>query len=169
MVLKLAKTFIMRLLSLLLFICLTLFACQSDPASKYSELDLMSYGVPLKIMAPDSADIKKEDMVVQKGVSIKKGEDYDVQIWASEASSLEVATVKANKLADTKSRPIFSQIIKEDDHGFIFENKIDSNTLYYGFYHIVIQGDNEYIFQNGLRGNFTKEQAEAMYEAVSTH
>lgn len=158
----------MRVLSFLLLISLMISACTSDPASSLKELDLMSYGIPLKIMAPDSADIKKEDMIVQKGVSIKKGEDYDVQIWASEASSIDVATAKANKLADVKSSRIFSKIIKEDNNGFIFENQIDSTTLYYGFYHIVIQGDNEYVFQNGLRGNFTLEQAERMYNSVKT-
>lgn len=155
----------MRILNAVLFFCLFLLACESDPLSDYKELDLMQYGVPLKIMAPDSAVVKKEDWISQQGVTIKK-DDYEVQVWASEASVPDAATIKANKLAEVKSNQLFSKIIKEDNNGFIFENKLDSTTMYYGFYYLVVQGDNEYSFQNGLRGNFTLDQAERMYEAV---
>lgn len=156
----------MRIWSALLLISLFVLGCASDPASNYKELDLLSYGVPIKIMAPDSADVKKEDWIAQQGITVSKGDDYEVQIWAGEAASTDVATLKANKLAEVQSNRWFSKIIKEDSDGFIFENKIDSTTSFYGFYHLVIQGDNEYTFQNGLRGNFTLEQAEQMYDAV---
>ena len=155
----------MRLLSVLVSCCLIFSACTNDPADSYKKLDLMSYGVPITIMAPDSADIKKEDWISQQGITIKKG-DYEVQVWASQATTTDRATLKANKLAEVKSNRLFSKIVKEDPDGFIFENKLDSATLFYGFYHLVIQGDHEYTFQNGLRGNFTLEQAENMYEAV---
>ncbi|MFT5385777.1 MAG: hypothetical protein ACI8VT_003309 [Saprospiraceae bacterium] len=155
----------MRLFSFLLFFCLILTACTNDPISNYQELDLMQYGVPLKIMAPDSADVKKEDWISQQGVTVKK-DDYEVQIWSSQASTPDVATLKANKLAEVKSNRLFSKVIQENSDGFIFENKLDSLTRFYGFYHLVIQGDHEYTFQNGLRGNFTLAQVENMYKAV---
>lgn len=154
----------MRLLISILLSVLVLSACTSDPATSYQELNLTSYGVPLSIMAPDSATIKKEDWITQQSVSVTQG-DYDVQIWTGEASN-DLATIKANKLAEVKSNKIFSTIVKEEPSGFIFENKPDSSTMYYGFYHFIVQGDYLYTFQNGLRGNFTKEQAERMYEAV---
>lgn len=156
----------MRILSLVLFISLLFFACESDPAATYKELNLLSYGVPITIMAPDSAAVKKEDWIAQQGITVSKGEDYEVQIWAGQATTNDLATLKAGKLAEVKSNKIFSKIIKEDNNGFVFESKIDSSTMYYGFYHFVLQGDNEYTFQNGLRGNFTLEQAERMYNAV---
>jgi hypothetical protein len=154
----------MRLLISVLLGVLVLSACTSDPASEYKELNLTSYGIPLSIMAPDSAKIKKEDWITQQSVSVSQG-DYDVQVWAGERPG-DLATVKANKLAEVKSSDIFSSIIQEDPSGFLFENKLDSSTLYYGFYHFVVQGDYLYTFQNGLRGNFTKDQAERMYAAV---
>ena len=165
---KITKSFIMRILSILLFSFFILSSCNSDPASNYKELDLMAYGVPITIMAPDSADIKKEDWISQQGVTVTKGKDYDLQIWASQATVSDVATLKATKLEDIKSNDLFSKIIKDDPAGFIFENKLDSTTLYYGFCHLVIQGDNEYEFRNGLRGNFTLEQAERMYDSVKS-
>ncbi len=156
----------MRLLTSILLAVLVLSACTPDPTSNYQELNLTSYGIPLSIMAPDSPTIKKEDWITQQSVSVTQG-DYDVQVWTGEASN-DLATIKANKLAEVKSNKIFSSVIKEETDGFIFENKLDSSTLYYGFYHFIVQGDYLYTFQNGLRGNFTKEQAENMYEAVKT-
>jgi hypothetical protein len=155
----------MKIFSFLLVSCLILSSCTNDPLSDYKELDLMQYGVPLKIMAPDSADVKKEDWISQQGITIKKG-DYEVQVWSSDASTPDIATLKANKLAEVKSNRLFSKIVQEDSDGFIFENKLDSLTLFYGFYHMIIQGDHEYTFQNGLRGNFTLPQVENMYKAV---
>ncbi len=156
----------MRLLSFIIITCLIFTACKSDPTAAYTELNLLSYGVPISIMAPDSAIVKKEDWFSQQGITVEKGDDYDLQIWAGVASSPDVSTVKAAKLAEVKSNRLYSKIIKEETDGFIFETKPDSSTLYYGFYHIIIQGDNQYTFQNGLRGNFTLEQAEMMYNSV---
>jgi len=158
----------MRILNVVLFLCLLIFACESDPKESYKELNLLSYGVPISIMAPDSAAVKKEDWIAQQGITVSKGDDYEVQIWAGQASTTDLAALKANKLAEIKSNRLFSKIVKEDTNGFLFENKLDSTTQFYGFYHFVIQGDNEYTFQNGLRGNFTLEQAERMYESVQT-
>lgn len=157
---------IMQLLRFFLLAGLTfMLSCSSDPASEFKELELMEYGIPLKIMAPDSSDVKKEDWGSAKVVNVEKG-DFEVQIWSSQASTTDIATLKANKLSDVKNTRIFSKIIKEEPNGFIFENQPDSSTLYYGFYYLLIQGDYEYSMQNGLRGNFTLEQAERMYEAV---
>lgn len=156
----------MRILSILVVTCLIFSACKSDPLDSYKELNLLSYGVPISIMAPDSPVVKKEDWIAQQGITVSKGEDYEVQIWAGQAATLDVASLKAEKLAEVKTNKLFSKIIKDEPNGFIFENKPDSSTLFYGFYYLVIQGDNQYIFQNGLRGNFTLDQAEMMYNAV---
>jgi hypothetical protein len=99
-------------------------------------------------------------------VTVKKGKDYDLQIQSSDAATSDVATLKAQKIIDVKNERYFSKIIKEDEHGFVYENQIDSTTNYYGFRYISIQGDKEYIIQNGLAGTYTLEQAEMMYEAV---
>ncbi len=155
----------MKILRTCLFFSFFFIACNTDPVSNYKALDLMGYGVPLTIMAPDSAAIKKEDWFSLQGITIKK-DDYEVQVWSSEATTSDKASLKANKLAEVKNNRLFSKIVKEDSDGFVFENKLDSATLFYGFYYLVVQGDQEYTFQNGLRGNFTLEQVERMYEAV---
>ena len=56
-------------------------------------------------------------------------------------------------------------VILDEPNGFVFETVIDSTLHNFGFRRIVIQGDREYIFQSG-NGNYTKEQAEEMYQAT---
>lgn len=150
-----------------LFSCiLVLLACTKDKMADLKPLNLLQYGMPLTIMAPDSADIKKENWVSQQGISVKKGKDYSIQVWSADASTTDIATIKAAKIAELKEERFFSRIVTEDPDGFIFENKIDSMTMYYGFRQFSVQGDKEFIIQNGLAGNFSLDQAELMYQAV---
>ena len=126
----------------------------------------MPQGVPISIMAPDSAEVRVSDLVVQKDVTIQRGEHFYVQIFMSDATAANAKALKAEQLEQVKTMPYFSKIIREDDGGFLYENKIDSTNLSYGFRHVRMQGDKEFIFQTGLIGNFSKEDAEAMYQAV---
>lgn len=154
------------------FVCLLalvwgMMACNSEPQSTMSELNLLEYGLPITVQAPDSAKVKKVDMgSIMKDVTIKHGEDYSIQIYASQATTNDIAKLKADKLNDIKMNPFFSKIVKEEEAGFIFENKIDSSTINYGFNYAYVQGDMEYIFSTGLIGTFTLEEAESMYDAV---
>ena len=157
----------MKNFSLLLCTIFFFVACNSEKKVDFKPLDLLNFGIPITIMAPDSAQVKKSDFgPVMKDITIRKGEDYFIQIYASQASSSDVAEVKAQELAEVKSKKYFSKIIKDEPTGFIFETKVDSNYIDYGFRHIRIQGNNEYIFQTGLIGPFTLEAVEDMYEAV---
>ena len=156
----------MRLLTIAISLSFFFFGCTDEPTMKLIPQNLLSYGIPLTVMAPDSADIKKEDWGSMQIVTIKRGKDYDLQIQISEATSTDIATVKAQKIIDVKNERYFSKIIKEDTNGFVFETQPDSTTNYYGFLYITIQGDVEYVIQNGLAGNYTLEQAENMYEAI---
>ena len=150
---------------LFLLSALVILACQNEKTQPLKPLNLLQYGIPLTIMAPDSATIKKENWISQSGVTIK-AKDFDVQVWASEASVTDLPTLKASTLAEVEDERFFSRVVKEDPNGFLYENKIDSTTLYYGFRHIRVQGDRKYVIQNGLAGNFSLEQAEYMYDAI---
>ncbi len=156
----------MRIIAIAISLCIFLLGCSSEPTINLTPQNLLSYGVPFTIMAPDSSLIKKEDWGTIQIVTVKKGSDYDLQIQSSEATSTDIATVKAQKIIDVKNERYFSKIIKEDPDGFVFETQPDSTTNYYGFRYITIQGDKEYVIQNGMSGTFTLEQAENMYEAI---
>lgn len=151
----------------IIIIGLFIISCGSESSSSgWQPLSLLEYGISGDIKAPADAEVKTLDFGAMKDVSIKKGDDYYVQIYASQATTLNVADIKNQQLGLLKSNPYFERIVTEEDNGFIYENKVDSTTFNYGFRYIKIQGDNEYIYQTGLLGSFTEEQVKKMYDSV---
>ncbi|MCB0548914.1 MAG: hypothetical protein KDD19_15145 [Phaeodactylibacter sp.] len=154
----------------LLFSLIALFfaACQSEPGGGLKETDLLSFGVPVTIMAPDSAVIKADDLGggLIRDITIRGADNYNVQVFATQAETSDIARLKAEQLADVKSIRYFEQIISEEEDGFIYKMAIDSSNTSYGFRYIVLQGDLEITFQTGLLGTFSQEEVERMYQAV---
>lgn len=122
--------------------------------------------MPITLKAPADSEIISEDLGFMRDITVKSGDNYFIQILAGAAIKLDEAKIKEEKLAEVKNGPFFSKIVKEDDHGFIFEKKIDDKNINYDFRHIRIQGDKEYVFQTGLIGRFTQADVEKMYESV---
>ncbi|MFK7932975.1 MAG: hypothetical protein AB8G22_05655 [Saprospiraceae bacterium] len=131
-------------------------------------LDLMRYDIPITISAPDSVEVKTMDLVIQKDVSVKAkdSDDYYVQIYAADAVSNDVAQLKAEQLNEVKSNRYFSKILEEQEDGFIYETKVDSANVNYGFRYVYLQGDKQYTFQTGLIGTFSQDDVKTMYDAV---
>ncbi len=150
-----------------LFLCMILMACNSEPGSNWSPLDLTGHRVAVTIMAPDSAKVVSKNISgIIQDVTIKSAEDnYSVQVFGSRATTNDMAKLKAEQLNLVRENRYFEQIVEEAPNGFIFENVIDS-TSFFGFRHILYQGDQEFVFQNGLEGTFSLEDVKAMYEAV---
>lgn len=158
----------MRIHYLLILGLTLLMSCQSEPTSNLKSLNLLQYGVPMSILAPDSAKVETMDLVVQKDITVKSREndDYYVQIYASDAETNDVAQIKSTQLREVKGNRYFSKIINEEEQGFIYETKLDSTNINYGFRYVYLQGDKQYVFQTGLIGTFTQEEVENMYKAV---
>lgn len=157
----------MKNFSLLFGILILLSACgETEEKVVFQPLDLLNYGIPVTIMAPDSADVKKSEFGSVKDITVRKEKDFFVQIYARQTTTTDVAKRKAEELAEVKNKKYFSKIVKEDPAGFIYETKVDSNYIDYGFRYLQIQGSNEYLFQTGLIGPFTLEAVEDMYQAV---
>ena len=143
------------------------FGCGTDSSdSGLSTLNLLSYGIPVTIMAPDSAKVETMDFKVTKDISVKGEDGYYVQIFASTASTNLVSEVKQQQLEEVRSSPYFASIVREEPDGFIYETRVDSSSQNFSFRYIQIKGDWEYIFRTGLIGTFTLEQVEQMYAAV---
>jgi len=140
-------------------------ACQED-ASAWKETDLLAYGIPLTVQAPDSVQIETNDMVGSLQDVTIKGEGYNVQIFASNAETTDVSQVKARQLASVKDLRYFSRVVEEEENGFIYEFLIEQDNPTYGFRYIIIQGDKEYIFQPGLSAMYNLEEIQQLYQAV---
>jgi len=152
---------------LLAVIIIGLFACQNNATTKLKELNLLQYNIPITIMAPDSAKVVAGSLSFSQDITIKSPEDnFDLQIFAYDATTTDLATVKASHLAEVKSNAYFSKIIEEEEAGFIYSMVYDSTATNYGFKYLKIQGDKEYIFQTGLVGNFGLDDVKIMYQAV---
>ncbi len=151
-----------------LLVLLLLANCENDPSKNWKPKDLINWGIPITILAPDSIDVKAQDYSGwMKDVTIKNKEDnYFVQIYASNATTTDLAKVKSEQINAVKDMRYFSKIVKEEENGFIYETMLDSTNASYGFRHIQIKGDKEYIFQTGMVGTFTLDEAEKMYQAV---
>ena len=156
--------------ALLIFLGVGIFflSCQKESKQDWVATDLLKYGIPITIMAPDSALVKADDLGggLIKDVTIKGDDNYSIQIYATQATTNDMAQVKAGQLAEVKGNRYFSRIVMEESDGFIYETVIDSSNINYGFRHIRIQGDVEYIFQTGLIGQFTQDEAQRLYAAV---
>ena len=157
---KLNKIFYIGLM-LIIFL-----SCKQEPKDDYKPLDLLQHGFPLTIMAPDSAEVKKMSLTFQQDLTIKKGKDFYVQIFSADASTLDAVKLKEEKLNEVQTNPYFSKIVREDEHGFIYEKSLDSTKHNYDFIFVKILGDKEYIHQAGLVGVFNLEEVERMYNAV---
>lgn len=158
----------MKKIVLLVGCCLFfVFSCQKDQQAEWKPLELLQYGLPVTVLAPDSAAVKSDDLGgLIKDVTVKGGDDYSIQIYATDATTTDLAKVKAAQLAEVKSNRYFSKIIEEEENGFLYEMKLDSTNINYGFRHVRVQGDMEFVFQPSLIGTFTLEEARRMYEAV---
>jgi len=134
--------------------------------SGYPDLDLLSYGVPLKIKAPEGAVVNVDDMGIVQDITIKKDENFNLQILAGTAYINELSKVVEKQKADAIGSRTFSKIIEEFEDGFIFEKKYSETRISYDFRCVRLQGDKEFIFQTGLLGQFTVAEVQKMYDSV---
>jgi len=153
----------MRLLLAVLFF-VGLVSCKNEP--KRPAMDLMKYGLPISINAPADAAVVADDMGIMQDVTIKEGDDYYIQIYGSEAMTIDAKSVFEKRKKEIQAGNSFAEIVFEEETGMIYKKQIDENTVDYDFIYVKIQGDKEYVFQTGLIGIFNEEQVNAMYQSV---
>jgi hypothetical protein len=157
----------MKFLGLFVLLSLLMVDCKpADPVGAYDDLDLMSYGLPIKIKAPSDAVVKSENLGFIQDVTIKGDDNFYIQIQSGTATTTNITSIKDEYLNTLKSGKYFSKIIEEEDAGFIYEKDLGNGNLNYDFRYIKVQGDKEYIFQRGLVGQYTIDEIKAMYNAV---
>ena len=148
-----------------LFCLIVLISCRRDPVPM-SALDLQPYGIPVIIRAPDSSEVVQKDYTFMRDITIRKLPGFDIQIFELNAPSNDAAGEKLHQLTSVREDPFFRELIREDEHGFIYSKALDSVALDYDFRLVKLLGDKELIFQTGLAGSYTLEQVEWMYNSV---
>jgi len=92
----------MRIIGMIILVSLFICSCQSDDKNGMVERNLLEYGIPLTILAPDSVNITKTNYGVSKEVTIQteNSNDYNVQVYLAEATTSDESKVKTQQLED---------------------------------------------------------------------
>jgi hypothetical protein len=152
-----------------LFLLLILFqSCKKDKSriEGFKERDLITEGIPLKIQAPEDAEVNIKVENFYKDISIKKGKDYSVQITGTEALTNVIDDVRKELENEVKKNPYFSEIIIDEPNGFVFEKKTTDGSMIYDFRYIKIEGNQQFVFQTGIYSEFNKDEVMKMYNSV---
>lgn len=137
-----------------------------DNGTKLSPRDLMSDGLPIKIMAPDSVQVTFDDMGIIKEMNVKGDGNYNVQITAVSTDVANLAKAIDQEKESAEGSAFFSKMIEENEDGFIYEKKIDEEYTNYDFRLVKIRGDQKYVYKTGLGEQYSLDDVKMMYNAV---
>lgn len=143
-----------------LIYCLLISCGSAEPEYKY--LDLMSYGVPIEIQAPDSTEVTTSDMGVQKDLVLKGPDNYQLQIFYSDAFRNQKSALEQRR-ETIEENPYFKEFVREDPNGFIYAFEIDSTFTNYGFRYVKVKSGKELVIQPGMSRVSTLEDVEKLY------
>lgn len=144
-------------------------ACNSDGMpGAWKEHNLLRYDLPVSVMGPDSVKVTSNNLLFSKDVTIEGAleKGYGIQIYSSEARSQDPKKIKAEELGASKSHQYFSELLQDDEQGFIYTTKLDSANVYHAFRYIKVQGDKEYVYQNLSGRKYNLDEVKKMYAAV---
>ena len=139
---------------------------KDNPKGEWKPLDLLPHGLPVTILAPDSAEVSVTRVGVVEDVTISKpGDRYGIQIYVQPAFSNDLPALKSSQVEEVKSTAEFQKILEEDEHGFLFALR-SGNLEYYSFRLVHLQADKEYIFTTTFNEQYTLEEARQLLHAV---
>ena len=150
-------------------VMVSMIACSSNGTQgAWKEHNLLRYDLPVSIMGPDSINVTSNNLLFSKDVTIEGAleDGFGIQIYSSEASSQDPKKIKAEELAAVKRHQYFSELIQDDEQGFIYSTKLDSANVYHAFSYIKVQGAREYIYQNLSGRKYDLDDVRKMYAAV---
>lgn len=150
--------------TLLAYSCLFIFIWGCTPSEEsLSYKDLLTYGIPIEIQAPDSVDITSSDIGSLKDVILVGDEGYKIQIFSSPAYNNESTAIQEYK-SEIQNHPQFKEFVREEPQGFLYSFQLDSTTVNYGFRYITVKGGKEIVIQQGMLGIYTQDEAGKLFE-----
>src|SRR5690606_723233 len=149
--------------TLFLYCCLFIFfiSCSAEDKNLPYK-DLLSYGIPIEIQAPDSVKINTSEVGALKDVTLTGEDGYKIQIFSSPAYNNKSTAVKEYK-EEISNHPQFKEFVREEPSGFVYAFQLDSTTVNYGFRYIFVKGGKEIVSQQGMLGIYTEDQAGQLF------
>ena len=152
---------------LLLLMFSSFLACKdTSVTSDKNKTNLMSYGIPYSISAPDDVSITKIGSGSLADVSVKNQSGYDVQIFMGNAFTNDLTKLKQQKKEAISANPFFVKIVEEYKNGFLYEKTTDDGKRTYDFVVVKILGDKEINFQCGNSKEFSEQEVKLMVKSV---
>lgn len=143
-------------------------ACTKNTVGKeeWKPLDLLENGIPVIVMAPDSAVVSVTRVGVVEDVTVRKPEErYGLQIYIQPAFTNDLPALKSSQVEEVKNTVEFQKIIEEDEQGFLVALR-SGDKEYYSFRLVHLQADKEYIFTTLYSEQHSLEEARRLMEAV---
>ena len=140
--------------------------CSRQP-SGFSERHFGEFGLDLTLMVPDSARVHVKEYGPIRDFTVSDGERFSLQIFEFQSPTGDTAGEKLRQLNTARQDPLFREVVREDDHGFIYAMQADSASVDFDFRYVRMIGDRELIFQTGLVGRYALEDVERMYAAAA--
>lgn len=131
-----------------------------------NKTDLMKYGVPYSIAAPQDVEITKIGQGDLTDVSVKNKSGFDLQIFMAPAQSADIAKLKQNKKVVFTSNPSFSKIVEEYEDGYLFEKNNPDGSKSYDFIVVKVVGANEINFQCGNSKDFSEKEVKTIVASL---
>lgn len=151
---------------LILFCIGMLSACQGNKGPVLKPLDLLSYGFPITVMAPDSAKVQQSSIGIIEELTVEGEGNYGLLVQSSMVTITDEKAIKANELEMVKDGRYFSKVIQDNEKGFLYETVIDSTNFNYEFFYVKIQGEKEFIFRTPYDHSHTEEEVAMVYNSL---
>ncbi len=156
-----------RFLMVLILLIASFWACKekSSPSGK-NTVDLMKYGIPYTINAPNDVNMTKIGSGSLSDVSIKNQSGYDIQVFMGNAFTNDLVKLKQQNKEAIGANPFFLKIVEEYDDGFLYEKTTDDGKRTYDFVIVKILGDKEINFQCGNSKEFSEQEVKSMVKSI---
>lgn len=154
-------------LHLLISIGLVFFYYSCKPEkSKHQGMDLMKYGIPYTIFAPDDVIATQIGGGQMVDLKLTNNTNYDIMIFMSRAQTKHMDRLKQFKKEEVSFYPGFIKIVEEYNEGFLYEMYGSTGNLSYGFFAVKIVGDQEISFISGAGRDYTEAETKAMLRTI---
>lgn len=146
-------------------------ACNSGPAPLTKmypkQLDLIEYGVPLKIQGPEDVKVANNGQFGPVQDLEIEGTNYFMQIVSNDAGSGDCKTITERELAAVKEKSAFASIVEQNDCGFIYALQYEGDTTkLYNFKAIQVKGAKQYIFETTATRGFSLDQVKSLFSVA---
>ena len=163
---------IVNVLSCFMAVIFMISSCK-DAKPKWDTIptDLTSYGLPIIVQAPDTAEVKDNVVAFEKGVTIVK-DDFMMEVSMKDQyadASKNVDSILVKKKIEIEEREDFEAILKTDKNGLIYSTNDTIIGLDHHFYYVVLKNGKQFEFNEApnVMANYTVDEITELFKVAA--